>query len=46
MHRCLKVEKNIEEIIRAIAAKDISAAGGYHALSGEARKKMLGALDK
>ncbi|HNS15239.1 MAG TPA: carboxynorspermidine decarboxylase [Syntrophorhabdaceae bacterium] len=38
--------KQIEEMIRAVAAKDIRAAGGYHALSGGARKKALEALDK
>jgi carboxynorspermidine decarboxylase len=45
MHRCLKVEKKIKGIVRAIGAKDTGAAGEYHALSGEARRKVLEALD-
>ncbi len=35
----------IESTIRAIAAKDIRAAGEYHALPDDARKEVLGALD-
>ena len=31
----------IEEIIRAISAKDATAAGMYHALNGSGRKKVL-----
>ncbi len=40
----MAADKQIEETIRAISAKDTSAAGAYHALSGDARKKVLGAL--
>jgi carboxynorspermidine decarboxylase len=35
----------IESTIRTIAAKDIRAAGEYHALSDSARKEVLGALE-
>ena len=34
----------IESTVRAIAAKDIRAAGEYHALSDDARKEVLEAL--
>ena len=44
--KTLSIEKKIEEMIGAVAAKDIVAAGRYHALSAEARRKVLGALDK
>ena len=37
-------DKKIEEIIRAISAKDATAAGMYHALSAGARQKVLKAL--
>jgi carboxynorspermidine decarboxylase len=37
-------DKKIEEIIRAISAKDASAAGMYHALSAGARQKVLKTL--
>jgi carboxynorspermidine decarboxylase len=37
-------DKKIEETIRAISAKDASAAGMYHALTGSGRKKVLIAL--
>ena len=37
----MTADKRIEEIIRAISAKDNSAAGMYHDLSGEARQKVL-----
>ncbi len=42
----MAAEKKIEEMIRAVAAKDIGSAGRYHALSAESRRKVLGALDK
>lgn len=42
----MNVEKKIEEIIREVAAKDTGAAGWYHALPGDARKEVLGALNK
>jgi len=41
----MAAEKKIEEMIRAIAAKDIGVAAAYHTLSGGARKKVLKALD-
>jgi carboxynorspermidine decarboxylase len=37
-------DKKIKETIRAISAKDASAAGMYHALTGSGRKKVLIAL--
>ena len=37
-------DKKIEEIIQAILAKDATAAGMYHALTGSGRKKVLEAL--
>ena len=37
-------DKKIEVIIRAISAKDATAAGIYHALSARARQKVLKAL--
>ncbi|MBP1732014.1 MAG: nspC [Deltaproteobacteria bacterium] len=37
-------DKHIEKTIRAISAKDASAAGTYQALSGDARKKVLKTL--
>jgi len=37
-------DKKIEEIVRAISAKDASAARMYHALSAGARQKVLKAL--
>ena len=37
-------DKKIEVIIRAISAKDATAAGMYHALSAGARQKVLKAL--
>ena len=37
-------DKKIEVIIRAILAKDATAAGMYHALTGSGRKKVLEAL--
>ncbi len=41
----MAVDRKIEEMIQAIAAKDIDAAGAYHRLPGEARRKVLEALD-
>lgn len=41
----MTADKRIEEIIRAISAKDNNAAGMYHVLSGEARQKVLAGLD-
>ncbi len=40
----MTADKRIEEIIRAISAKDTSAASTYHDLSGEARQKVLARL--
>jgi carboxynorspermidine decarboxylase len=37
-------DREIEKTIRAISAKDASATGKYHALSGNARRKVLEAL--
>jgi carboxynorspermidine decarboxylase len=37
-------DKKIEETVRAISAKDASAAGMFHALSGSGRKKVFVAL--
>jgi carboxynorspermidine decarboxylase len=37
-------DKKIEETIQAISAKDASAAGMYHALTGSGRKKVLETL--
>lgn len=38
-------KKKTEEMVRTVGAKDVSAAAAYHALSGEARKRVLEALD-
>jgi carboxynorspermidine decarboxylase len=40
----MAADKQAEQAIRAILAKDTRAAGIYHALSGDARKKVLEAL--
>ena len=42
----MTADKRIEEIIRAISAKDTGAASTYHALSGEARQKVLDSTER
>jgi carboxynorspermidine decarboxylase len=40
----MDVATHVEDIIRAISAKDRSAAGAYHTLSDEMRTQVIGAL--